>query len=274
MIRTTEYGEVTRFDLAHTIAGRGRYWTAAYMVDGVLIDTGCAHSATELRAALRNFHLKLIVNTHSHEDHIGANTILQREREGLRALVHPSGIPVLADPRTKQPLHPYRRIYWGYPEPSSGQPIADGEVIETERYQFQAIYTPGHSPDHICLYEPSKGWLFSGDLFVGGKERALRIDYDIWGIIASLKKISELPSTTLFPGSARVREEPTKELSAKIVYLEEFGERVLALHRADHSVKTIVRALCGRPMFVELLTLGHFSRLGLVRSFLRGQPNA
>jgi glyoxylase-like metal-dependent hydrolase (beta-lactamase superfamily II) len=272
MLKTTKYGEVTRFDLSRTIAGKGRYWTAAYQVDGLLVDTGCAHSAHELLRALRDTSLDLILNTHSHEDHIGANAALQRERDGLRALVHSFGIPVLADPRSKQPLHPYRRIYWGYPEPSIGQPIADGDVIETERYQFQVIYTPGHSPDHLCLYEPSNGWLFTGDLFVGGRERALRVDYDIWEIIASLKKISGLPSTTIFPGSARVREEPAEVLSAKIAYLEEFGERVLTLHRAGRSISSIVRELCGRPMFIETFTLGHFSRRGLVRSFLRGQP--
>lgn len=271
MLKTTQYGEVTRFDLARTIAGRGRYWTSAYFLDDVLIDTGCAHSAHELFSALAKFPLNLIVNTHTHEDHIGANGILQRERNELQILVHPKGLKILTDPRTNQPLQLYRKLYWGRPEPSSGQPIADGEVIKTQRYQFQAIYTPGHSPDHLCLFEPSKGWLFTGDLFVGGRERALRIDFDIWEIIASLKKIAELPSTTLFPGSARVREEPAKELGAKIAYLEEFGERVLTLHQAGHSTRTIVRELCGKPMFIELLTLGHFSRRGLVQSFLRRQ---
>jgi glyoxylase-like metal-dependent hydrolase (beta-lactamase superfamily II) len=274
MLKTTKYGEVTRFDLARTIAGRGRYWTSAYLVDGVMVDTGCAHSAHELLRALSDTHLNLILNTHSHEDHIGANYGLQRERNGLRALVHPAGVPVLADPRTEQPLHPYRRVYWGYPESSIGHPVGDGEEIETGRYKFRVIHTPGHSPDHICLYEQSMGWMFTGDLFVDGRDRALRVDYDIWEIIASLKKISEFPSTTLFPGSARVREKPAEELGAKIAYLEEFGERVLTLHRAGRSVSFIVRKLCGRPMFIETFTLGHFSRRGLVRSFLRGQPKS
>jgi glyoxylase-like metal-dependent hydrolase (beta-lactamase superfamily II) len=67
------------------------------------------------------------------------------------------------------------------------------------------IPTPGHSPDHICLFEAQQGWLFSGDAYIGGKDRALRAGYDIHGIIASLKRLSELPVTTIFSGSGTVR---------------------------------------------------------------------
>jgi len=130
------------------------------------------------------------------------------------------------------------------------------------------IYTPGHSPDHICLYEPDRGWLFTGDLFVGGHDRALRAGYDIWAIISSLKQIAALTATTLFPGSARVRHDPATELAAKITYLEELGERVLALHRQGRSVRGIIRALLGGPMLIEFITLGHFSRKQLVLSYL------
>ena len=271
MLEIKSYTSVTRFDLARTLFGRGRYWTAAYWVDGIMVDTGCAHTARELVQALANTPLTRIVNTHSHEDHIGANGSLQRQRKGLEILAHPLALPVLADPRGTQSLHPYRRVFWGYPEPSRGNPLPDGAAIETEHHRFRVIYTPGHSPDHLCLYEPTQGWLFTGDLFVGGQERALRGDYDIWQIIASLKRIVALPMNMLFPGSARVRENPAKEVAEKITYLEELGERALTLYRQGRSVRDIVRRLCGGPMLVEFLTLGHFSRRWLVLAYLRTQ---
>jgi len=268
MLKATTYGDVTRFDLARTLAGKGRYWTTAYLVDGLLIDAGCAFTAPELARALDGRSLAGIVNTHTHEDHIGANGPLQRQRAGLPLRAHPLALPVLADPRGRQPLHPYRRLLWGWPEPSRAEPMADGEAIETGRYRFEVVYTPGHSPDHICLYEPDQGWLFTGDLFVGGRDRALREEYDIWAIIASLKRIAALPAQTLFPGSAHVRMDPAAALAAKIDHLETLGEHVLALHRQGRSVDEIVHTLLGRPMPIELITLGHFSRRWLVHSYL------
>jgi glyoxylase-like metal-dependent hydrolase (beta-lactamase superfamily II) len=268
MIKITNYGPVTRFDLARSLPGRGRYWTTAYGVDGMLVDTGCAHTAAELARALAGTSLFRITNTHTHEDHIGADGRLQREREGLEILAHPLALPVLADPRGEQPLHPYRRFFWGWPEPAKGRAVQDGELIETEHYRFQVFFTPGHAEDHLCLYEPKQGWLFSGDLFVGGRDRALRAGTNIGQVIASLKRIACLPADWLFPGSARVRQKPEAEIAAKIEYLEALGQRVLDLHRQGRSVSEIASAICGRPMGIEFITLGHFTRKQLVLSYL------
>lgn len=38
-----------------------------------------------------------------------------------------------------------------------------GETISTGRFTFEVIWTPGHSPGHICLYEPTQKILISGD---------------------------------------------------------------------------------------------------------------
>ncbi|UCG26213.1 MAG: MBL fold metallo-hydrolase [Chloroflexota bacterium] len=269
MLRTTSYDEVTRFDLARTLAGRGRYWTTAYLVDGLLIDSGCAHSAPELVAVLADVPLRGIVNTHSHEDHFGANGQLQGQRPDLPVQAHPLALPVLAAPRSRQPLQFYRRLMWGWPQPCQGQPIDGGDVVESEHFRFQVVETPGHSPDHLCLYEPDQGWLYTGDLFVGGRDRALRADYDIWAIIDSFKRVAGLPGKTkLFPGCARVRDNPEVALADKIAYLEELGDRVMALHQEGWGVNRIARQLLGRPIWIEFITLGHFSRRNLVRSYL------
>ena len=268
MLKRSFFQTVTRIDLARTIAGRGRYWATAYLVDGLLIDSGCAYSASELTRYLLGNPLTHILNTHTHEDHIGANGPLQKEYADLEILAHPFALNILEQPRLQR-LQPYRRLMWGWPEPSKGKPVVDGELIRTENFNFQVIYTPGHSSDHICLYEPEHGWLFSGDLFVGGRDRALSADADIRGIIASLQKIADLPLTRLFPGSARVRENPLDELREKISYYEEMGEHVLKLHSKGRSVNAIASAIFGGPMFIEVFTLGHFSRRNLVRSFLR-----
>src|SRR5690625_6674953 len=43
-------------------------------------------------------------------------------------------------------------------------PIVYPDVLETAHHQFIPIHTPGHTNDHVVLYEPNKKWLFTGDL--------------------------------------------------------------------------------------------------------------
>jgi glyoxylase-like metal-dependent hydrolase (beta-lactamase superfamily II) len=268
MIRQTFYGEVLRIDLGRNLAGKGRYWTTCYWVDGLLIDTGCAHTAGELVRALEGRPVERIVNTHSHEDHIGGDGRLQRDRTDRLIQAHPLALAVIANPRVEQPLHPYRRVFWGMPEPASAGPLADGQAIELGGWHYRVVYTPGHSADHLCLFEENRGWLFSGDLFVGGRDRALRQGCDIWAIMASLERVLDLPLTRLFPGSARVRENPRDEIRAKLAYYQELGEKIGDYYRRGWSLDAIIRAACGGRRWIEYVTLGHFSRKWLVLSYL------
>jgi glyoxylase-like metal-dependent hydrolase (beta-lactamase superfamily II) len=261
-----ESGQVVKLRLARTILGRPYYYTAAYWVDGLLIDTGCAHTADQLVHALRSWRVEGVVNTHSHEDHIGANAEVS-EAFHCPISAHPDALPILQDPRL-QPLQPYRRLFWGWPRPSQGEPI--GDSIQTDRYRLEVIHTPGHSPDHICLFEPDQGWLFTGDAYIGGKDRALREGYDIHGILASLKVLAVLPVRTIFSGSGSVRADGSQLLREKIAYLEELGERIRSLRDQGLSPRRIRRRLFGRDPHISYLTLGHFSGLRLVQSYLAG----
>ena len=268
MISITPYGPITRFDLARTLAGRGRYWSTAYLVDGLLIDSGPAHTSSELEGALSGKRLLKIFNTHTHEDHIGGNAPLQRRHMDLEILAHPLGLKVLGNPRMHQPLHLYRRLFWGWPGASTARGIEEGAILETANYCFEVLYTPGHTRDHLCLYEPRQGWLFTGDLYVGGRDRAIRAGSEVLEIIKSLKRLAQLPAELIFPGCARVREKPAEVLAAKAGYLENLGEKITSLQQKGKSITAITREVCGLPMPVEIITLGHFSRRHLVLSYL------
>jgi glyoxylase-like metal-dependent hydrolase (beta-lactamase superfamily II) len=259
-----EVPQVVKFRMARPVPTQPPYFTAAFWVDGLQIDTGCAHTAQQLVSALKDWPVEQVVNTHSHEDHIGANAEVQ-ERFGCPIWAHPDALPILHNPRL-QPLQPYRRLFWGWPRPSDGEPI--GEWVETRHFRFQVIHTPGHSPDHICLFEPDQGWLFSGDTYVGGKDRALRQGYDIYGIIASLKTLAKLPVRALFAGSGSVRLNGVEPLEEKIAHLEELGERIRSLRAQGLSARRIRRQVLGRDQRITYITLWHFSGLRLVESYL------
>ena len=270
MIKVEQINAVRKFQMARSFLGRGFYSTAAYWVDGMMVDTGCAYTVQELLTSLKEYQVDYIVNTHSHEDHIAGNAALQNIY-GADVMAHHLALPILADPRGRQSLALYQRLMWGYPDPSKGKAI--GEFVETKNYRFTVIHTPGHSPDHICLYEPKEGWLFSGDLFVGGQDRILRADYNIWLIIASLERVAAMDISILFPGSGNIRKNPKNEITDKIEYLNELGELILSHYRQGLSYSQIRRTLLGTEIAIAYFTLGHFSGANLIRSFIEDKPH-
>ena len=55
---------------------------------------------------------------------------------------------------------------WGY-DPGAehvDNPIADGETVRIGDHGYDALHTPGHKPDHLCLVSEDAGVCFAGDL--------------------------------------------------------------------------------------------------------------
>ena len=102
MIQVERHGPVWKFRLARSFGKRGLYFTTAYWVDGLLIDTGCRHTVPELMKALENLPVRIIVNTHRHEDHIAGNAPLQAERK-VTILAHPLALPIWPTPGKNNP---------------------------------------------------------------------------------------------------------------------------------------------------------------------------
>ncbi len=269
MIHLEQIDEVKKISMARYVFGLGAYFSACYWVDNLLIDTGCARTVNQLIPALKDLPIELVVNTHSHEDHIGGNAMLMK-LYGIRPLAHPLALPIMANPRKKMRLYPHQRIMMGYPEPSKGRPI--GETLTTSNHVFMIIHTPGHCRDHICLYEPTKKWLFCGDVYIGGRDKALRYEYNIYEIIASLIKISNLDIDCLFTGSGSVYKNPKNKLMRKIDYLEGTGEKVQALNRQGLNYRQISRRLFGRESRYTYISFGNFSGKNLVRSYIVNNP--
>lgn len=262
MIVATKYGEVTQIKMSRYPNLPSGTHVSAYLVDGLLIDTGPAYTAQELVDYLHDKKVDLVVNTHHHEDHIAANALLQ-EKYGVDILAH-----ALAVDRINQPavLYPYQEEVWGYPIPSQVKAI--GSSVATEQYRFEVVHTPGHDRDHICFFEQKQGWLIAGDLYVSNHPSAIRPQDRIWPIIADMKKIRALQPRMLFTSIGKVIDQPIASLEQVIDRLEELGEKIAALSAQGLSPEHIVRSIFGEETPLADFTQQQFSWLNLVKSFL------
>jgi glyoxylase-like metal-dependent hydrolase (beta-lactamase superfamily II) len=50
---------------------------------------------------------------------------------------------------------------WQPPKPSSR--VVDGQFLQLGDREWVSVHTPGHTDDHLCLYEPAAGTFVSGD---------------------------------------------------------------------------------------------------------------
>lgn len=155
-----------------------------------LIDTGNDFQPNAVITELKKTHLDFnniaqILITHTHFDHVGGLTELVRY-VSPQVYVHEmewSFISQIIGPKPIVPVH-------------------DGDVLATEIGSLTVLHTPGHSPGAICLYDPIKCTLYSGDtVFPNGLfGRCDLRGGDAKALVRSLYRLRALDTAILLPG--------------------------------------------------------------------------
>lgn len=112
--------------------------------------------------------------------------------------------------------------------------LKDGDCLAIGDFRFECIETPGHSMGHICLYEPEKKLLISGDHILGEITPTIQSWEDSWSplddYIKSLNKVAGLDVKRVLPGHRSL--------------LNNFSERIEQLqqhhkNRAEEAVRIL-----------------------------------
>jgi glyoxylase-like metal-dependent hydrolase (beta-lactamase superfamily II) len=143
-----------------------------------------------------NLQLKIVVNTHGHFDHIGANRMLV-EAAGADLLIHENDVPLMALATQHAALYGLTTTL----SPNPTRTLVGGETFLVGELEVRVIHTPGHSSGGICLLVGSH--LFSGDsLFAGSVGRTDLPGGDHDTLIAGVKQhLLVLPEdTVVHPG--------------------------------------------------------------------------
>lgn len=262
MLRESRHGELRQFWMARTALGRPLHSVNAFLLDGLLVDTGCPATARELQRHLAPYPVERIVLTHHHEDHIGGAALLQRELK-VPVLAPAALLPLLGGP-LRIPI--YRRVVWGRPQRFVAAPLPP--LLHHRERSYTVVSTPGQAFEHVALFDRERRWLFSGDLYLHERVTHLRRAEDFWTHLDSLRTVLELEPEVLICSHAGVIPDAVGALRRKIAFWEELSERVRELQTEGRPPREIRDRLLGRESFLSLASLGDFSKLNMVRALL------
>ena len=77
--------------------------------------------------------------------------------------------------------------------------LKDHDIIDIGGREIEVLHTPGHSPGHLCFWEKSKGYLFTGDLVYQDILFAYYPSTDPEAYLNSLEKVASLPVKKVLP---------------------------------------------------------------------------
>lgn len=124
--------------------------------------------------------------------------------------------------------------------PSPTHPLADGQTIKLARREWVAMHTPGHTYDHLCLFDPEHGVVLTGD--------------------------HVLPSITPHISGMTPQSDPLAEFFASLTRMEDLGDVSIALPAHGHPFED----LGGRARdIIE----HHEGRLDIIRNAQEQLPN-
>jgi len=218
------------------------WYTNVYVIEGseghILVDSGwdSQESLWALQEGIKAANLKLrdikkVVITHIHPDHYGLSTKI-KQICGAQVAIHridagfifprykdfaalikktgeilrQNGAPEDELPQLKEAsLWMNKYVTPDLPEVK----LEDGDTISNDSFEFEVLWTPGHSLGHVCLYERERKFILTGDhvLYdtvphVGFNPQSG--DNPLGDYVSSLKKLERLKVNFILPGHGPV----------------------------------------------------------------------
>lgn len=211
-----------------------------YLLSGepvTIIDTGpiLAGIPDALYAALDEVghpaeSLEQIIITHHHPDHMGLASRL-KSASGARVVCHDIGGGIISDLHAQgvrlreymtglatfiglDPEQMRASLFKPSEWDAAAEPVtpdrtvAEGDVIRAGSRDLRVVYTPGHTIDHICLYDAGERLMFTGDMLL----QSITPNPDVYppwlsdrqsglpDYIASLHRIRKIETSVALPG--------------------------------------------------------------------------
>ncbi len=244
-----------------------------YLVQGkqgwLMVDTGwfTADALNSLQTQIKELGLALtdvstIIITHVHPDHFGLAGRIKQISPKTQILTHQwesaliesryikfsdliekmsahlaqHGVPSLSLSALESASIPSLEfVNVTFPE----RVLYGGEIISTGIYDLEIIWTPGHSPGHICLYEPQNQLLFSGDHILPGITPNISYhvqsgDNPLGDYIYALSKLQHLAVSRVLPA----HEEAFDNLQGRI--------KEIIIHHEKRKAE-ILEVMAGKP---------------------------
>lgn len=260
---------------------------------GALVDPGSPRMRRSFARHLgrRGHAVRAVTATHAHEEHVG-NLEWVSQRTGAPVYL-PQKIERALRPAPRIPIE--RRLVIGQPPSLAGRVRSAEDGVPIAGGRLEVLPAPGHSPDHVVLWDPRERVALVGDSFMGAYFSSPNADVDSNAWIRTLEQLLDLDVSIMVEGHGHVhtlradvpdipgvvvRQDPKAALREKLDYLAWLRDRIVDAGR--HGMEgTSVVATCfpwgSRTSWervvadetARVVTRGGFSRAQLVRSFRR-----
>ena len=254
---------VARNPSMFTLHGTGTYIIGRGKV--AIIDPGpdLSEHVTALLQAVQNETVTDILITHTHIDHSPATRAVKAATGAKTWGFGPhgaSGDGTQVEEGADREFTPDNRI-------------GDGDIVSGDGWTLEAIHTPGHTSNHLCLALKEENIMFSGDHVMGWSTSVISPpDGDMGDYLQSLRKLLTREELRYWPTHGPAIENPRPFVKAFINHREERESQIQAcladglikipniVERLYTNVDSRLHRAAGRSVLAHLIHMVHTSR--------------
>jgi|LGOV01.1.fsa_nt_gb glyoxylase-like metal-dependent hydrolase (beta-lactamase superfamily II) len=227
----------------------------------VLIDTGLNDDVAKKVLKIikeNNWEVKAVVNTHSHADHCGGNSLIQKRTEAdfYSSRIEKSYIETTStEPHYLFGSYPPKvlRAKFLQAKPSNIDIVIDEDELNIEGNKFQIIDLKGHSPEQIGLITPDDVF-FVADSVIESKiieKYKFLYNYSLKELFNSLDKIKEIKAEYYVLSHGGVKKSIEQDIDNNLKALESLNEFILDYLEKPDNKNNIHKAMTKEYGLIE-----------------------